>query len=95
MVFIKRSIDIATTVNEVARAETMRDQRLWAIGAILETYLLYKNDVDPWSTRQALITALEMDTEASLNRGLDYGYLVKFDAGARAEAKKLIDQLKM
>ena len=76
-------------------AETMRDQRLWTIGAILQTYLLYKNDVDPWSTRQALITALELDTEAALNRGIDYMDLVKFDAGARAEAKKLIDRLKM
>lgn len=81
--------------SHVDNAETMRDHRLWSIGAILQTYLLYKNDVDPWSTRQALITALEIDTEAALNRDMDYGDLVKFDAGARAEAKKLIAKLKM
>jgi len=58
----------------------VREMRRWA---------LYEK-IDPWAFRQALLIALEFDTEAALERGVTKNHLKKFDMLAKWEAKKIL-----
>ena len=62
----------------------LRDFRAWTL----------HNKMDPWSTRQALITVLEMDKDAALERGVSSLDLARFDAGATGTAKRMIKKLR-
>ena len=60
----------------------IRDLRAWA----------YHNHIDPWAVRQALIMALEADTDAALRRGISKADLDRFDSLAKTEIKQLIHE---
>jgi len=56
----------------------LRDLRAWAV----------KRNMDPWAFRQAMITVLELDTLAALERGVPRKNLERFDVVGREEARK-------
>ena len=60
----------------------IRDLRAWA--AI--------NDVDPWAVRQALIMALETDTDAALERGITPEALKHFDQEVKQHTREWLKQ---
>ena len=62
----------------------LRDFRAWT----------HHNKMDPWSTRQALITVLEMDKDAALSGGVSCLSLARFDAGAVGTARRMIKKLR-
>lgn len=64
-----------------AAMKRLRDLRAWGVEA----------EADPWAIRQALLTALRMDTQAALDRGVTRAQLRRFDAGAVKEADRLIE----
>ena len=61
----------------------LRDLRAWSV----------KRNIDPWAFRQAMITVLELDTLAALERGVTRENLDKFDVGGREEARKFVRRL--
>ncbi len=61
----------------------LRDMRVWCI----------QNKVDPWATRQALITALAMDTQGWITGGKAPADIVNFDMLAKEKAKDFIEEI--
>jgi hypothetical protein len=55
----------------------IRDLRLWAT----------RRRLDPWAFRQALIVALEIDTQAALDHGISRDQLANFDRVAREDIR--------
>jgi len=60
----------------------IRDLRLWAA----------MNRINPLAVRQALITAMEIDTDAALHRGVSLQDLAKFDAKVTAYCRDWIQK---
>jgi len=58
----------------------IRNLRAWAV----------RENVDPWTLRQGLIIALELDTAAALRRGIPKVTLDAFDAEAKEDAQRWI-----
>jgi hypothetical protein len=56
----------------------IRDLRRWATSRRL----------DPWAFRQALLVALEIDTQAALEHGISMDDLAKFDDLARQDIRR-------
>lgn len=52
-----------------------------------------RENISPWTNRQALITALVMNANAALERGIPRKNLVAFDRVARLEALKVIARI--
>lgn len=76
-----------TTVKEEDLEGAMkwiRELRRWAV----------KNNIDPWAVRQALVTALESDTIAALNRGIKKEDLLSFDSYIKRDVKEFMKFLK-
>jgi len=61
----------------------LRDLRLWAV----------QNNIDPWSFRQMLLIALEMDTKAALDRGISLVDLQNFDSIAKKDIQLWMQNL--
>jgi len=60
----------------------IRDMREWA----------FRNGINPFALRQAIIMALEMDTDAALARGIRPEALKAFDDEVIKDAKEWIRQ---
>ena len=60
----------------------IRELRKWAL----------VNDTDPWAVRQAILMALEMDTEAALQRGVKLQALQRFDEIVKADIKEWLKE---
>ncbi len=68
----------AVTDKDLIQAlERLRDLRLWA----------HRTKADPWAVRQALLTALEMDTHAARSKGIRPTDLEWFDQRAKRWAR--------
>jgi len=61
----------------------LRDLRLWAV----------QNNIDPWSFRQMLLIALEMDTKVALDRGISLVDLQNFDSIAKKDIQSWMQNL--
>jgi len=62
----------------------IRDMREWA----------FRNGINPFALRQAIIMALEMDTVAALSRGVKPEELKAFDDEVRRDVAEWIRQMK-
>jgi hypothetical protein len=56
----------------------LRDFRAWAV----------INKIDPWAVRQALVMTLEIDTKATLDRGIKPEVLKNFDNLVKVDTQK-------
>jgi len=60
----------------------IRALRQWAV----------RRHVDPWAVREALLIALSMDTEASLERGIPREDLARFDDAVNKDVKRWVKE---
>jgi len=67
------------------------DELIQALQFIKEMRLYALNmNMEPWSIRQALILALEMDTTAAIERGVPKKKLEQFDSEVRRDFKSWV-----
>ena len=71
---------------------TVREEDLMPILTRLRDLRRYAvmHNIDPWAFRQALLLALELDTQAALLRGISRRDLAAFDQRAVEDARRLV-----
>jgi hypothetical protein len=68
-------------MNSMEKVSRVREEDLkWALGRLrdLRAHAI-RRGIDPWAIRQALLIAIEFDTQAALERGISLEELYTFD----------------
>jgi len=75
--------------------KTVNEDQFWAVMVQIRNLRAWalKQRIDPFAVRQALISALEIDEAATLQRGVSKQDLDAFDEGCRATIRAYLSEL--